>query len=238
MGDACVIFDFDGVIANTEELHLVAYNQALLAARKDIGREIHITPDRYFSRYIVFGNLEGFRLILQDQGVDPVPSLLDELCRLKDQIMDGRIGEFSAALPGVVELLAHLERRKVPCAICSGARRQEINTLLGAFILEHHFPVIVSIEDVQRSKPDPEGYGLAFDKLNALHDGNLNRLHSLVLEDTEGGAAAAHAAGLRVLGVATTSRLESVRKWADFPFEHLQQVPLPELDQWLGLKPF
>ncbi len=235
MGDCCVIFDFDGVIANTEKLHLAAYNQVLLAASKAVGRVIQITPERYFSRYIVFGNYEGFRLMLQDQGVNPPRALLDKLCELKDKIMDGRIGESPVPMPGVGELIKHLASRNVLCGICSGARRQEITTLLKAFTLDGYFPVIVSIEDVTRSKPDPQGYCLAFDRLNAQQNGNLDKAKSLVIEDTEGGAAAAHGAELRVLGVATTSGLDVVRKWADFPFAHLLDVPLQQLDQWLGL---
>ena len=235
MGDCCVIFDFDGVIANTEKLHLAAYNQVLLAASKAVGRVIQITPERYFSRYIVFGNYEGFRLMLQDQGVNPPRALLDKLCELKDKIMDGRIGESPVPMPGVSELIKHLASRNVLCGICSGARRQEITTLLKAFTLDGYFPVIVSIEDVTRSKPDPQGYCLAFDRLNAQQNGNLDKAKSLVIEDTEGGAAAAHGAELRVLGVATTSGLDAVRKWAEFPFAHLLDVPLQQLDQWLGL---
>ncbi len=235
MGEPCVIFDFDGVIANTEELHLAAYNQVLLASAEAVGRVIHITPERYFSRYIVFGNYEGFRTMLQDQGIQPSAELLDQLCALKDKIMDGRLGDAPAPMAGVAQMINYLVSREVACGICSGARRGEITTLLKAFALESFFPVIVSIEDVTRSKPDPQGYRLAFDRINALRDGNLDIASSLVIEDTEGGAAAAHGAKLRVLGVATTSSLESVRKWADFAFANLLDVPLRQLDQWIGL---
>lgn len=235
MGDLCVIFDFDGVIANTEELHLAAYNQALLAARQAIGRVIEITPQRYYSRYIVFGNHEGFRLMLQDQGIHPPRALLDKLCELKDKIMDGRAGQAVKPMPGVTDVIKYLASRNVYCGICSGARRHEITTLLQAFALERYFPVIVSIEDVTRGKPDPQGYCLAFDRLNIHCDGNLDKQRSLVIEDTEGGAAAAHGAGLRVLGVATTSNLDAVRKWADFAFQCLLDVPLSQWDQFLGL---
>jgi beta-phosphoglucomutase-like phosphatase (HAD superfamily) len=235
MGEGCVIFDFDGVIANTEDLHLAAYNQVLLAARKAVGRVVQITPERYFSRYIVFGNFEGFRQMLQDHGINPPRALIEQLCKLKDKIMDGRMGESLLPMQGVPELLNHLAEKKIPCGICSGARRQEITMLLSGFNLERYFSTIVSIEDVTRSKPDPQGYCLAFDRLNARQNGQLERELSLVIEDTEGGAAAAHGAELRVLGVATTSSLESVKKWADFAFENLQQVPLDKLDQWLGI---
>ncbi len=235
MGEGCVIFDFDGVIANTEELHLAAYNQVLQAAQKAVGRLIQITPERYFFRYIVFGNLEGFRQMLQDHGINPPRAILEQLCELKDKIMDGRIGESPSPMPGSPELIKYLAAKNIPCGICSGARQREITMLLSAFNLERYFSTIVSIEDVTRSKPDPQGYSLAFDRLNARRNGNLHREHSLVIEDTEGGAAAAHGAELRVLGVATTSGLEAVKKWADFAYENLQQVPLVKLDQWLGM---
>jgi HAD superfamily hydrolase (TIGR01509 family) len=238
MGAPSVIFDFDGVIANTEELHLAAYNQVLQAARNVVGRVIQIPRERYFSRYIVYGNYEGFRQMLLDHGLNPSRAVLEELCRLKDKIMNGQLGNTMAALPGVTELLAHLAMRDVPCGICSGARRQEIDTLLRAFTFTPYFSAIVAIEDVTRGKPDPQGYTLAFERLNARRNGQLDQALCLAIEDTEGGAAAAHAAHLRVLGVATTSNLESVRQWADFAFENLAQVSLSQWDQFLGLSAY
>ena len=232
---SCVIFDFDGVIANTENLHLAAYNHAFKVLEARVGRNIQITPQQYFSRYIMFGNAEGFGHMLHDAGVAIAQDLTQALCEEKDRVMDMHLDELSAPLPGVVRLLDHLKERRIPCGICSGARRAEITRLLVVFGLLERFSVIVSIEDVRRGKPDPEGYSLAFEKLWELTGAEAQKKHSLVIEDTAGGAAAAHGAGLRVLGVAEGGDLTAVRKWADYAVIDLSHLDLAEFDRWLGI---
>ncbi len=233
MAAGCVIFDFDGVIADTEALHLECYNSVLAAFADRVGRIIHISPQQYLRNYMVYGNREAFAHILSDAGIAADDSLLDELCGHKDQIFAGQLGGVLSPLPGVRELVEHLQTRGVQRGICSGARRDEIVPLLTAFGLERHFPVIVSIDDVRRSKPEPEGYNKAFDLLNIRADGSLARQRSVVFEDTAGGAAAAHAAGLKVIGVATTSSLREVRQWADQAVASLADVNLNELNHLL-----
>lgn len=235
MSHGSVIFDFDGVIANTEEIHLMAYNHALKELRSRLGKDILITPELYFSRYIVYGTTEGFGLMLQDAGLPAAPELIAELCAAKDRIMDRDIVENAGLLPGVRRLLDHLTERNVPCGICSGARRHEIEPLLAAFGLADFFPVITAIEDVRYGKPDPEGYSKTLQLLNELDERDFPASESLVIEDTNGGAIAAHAAGMRVLGVATNSPLDRVKRWSDFAFNDLAQVNLAEFDSWIGL---
>ncbi len=235
MNHGCVIFDFDGVIANTEEIHLMAYNHALQELRSRLGKEIVITPERYFSRYIVYGTIEGFGLILQDAGITAAPELVAELAAAKGRMMDRDIVEYAGLLPGVRRLLDHLADHKVPTGICSGARRHEIQPLLETFGIAAFFPVITAIEDVRHGKPDPEGYSKTLQLLNELDDRNFPANCSLVIEDTNGGAIAAHAAGIRVLGVATNSPLERVKHWADFAVPDLAHLDLAEFDSWIGL---
>jgi beta-phosphoglucomutase len=234
MSKSCVIFDFDGVIANTEDFHFAAYNHALGALKDQVGQNIQITPQQYFSRYIVYGTFEAFRNMLKDAGLTPSIGLLHQLGHEKDRVMDSHLGELGAPLPGVVRLLDHLKERCIPCGICSGARRSEITMLLNSIGLQDRFPVIVAIEDVSMSKPDPEGYALVFQKLWEHSGAAVEKKCSLVIEDTSGGAAAARAAGLRVIGVATTCPVVDVRNWADFPVNDLAGLDLAQFDQWLG----
>ncbi len=235
MVQSCVIFDFDGVIADTEAQHLIAYNEALLRLAGKLGTTLRIAPSSYYQRYIAFGNREGFECILRDAQVQVSPPLLEELCRVKDHIMDHELSEISAPLAGVKDTLAMLAGWHVPLGICSGARRVEILRILEAFHLRDYFQVIVAIEDVRRGKPDPEGYQQAFDTLQLQGNGELKLDRSLVIEDTAGGAAAAHGAGLRVLGVATSSPLEKVQNWAEFAVPDLSHVQPQQLRSWLKL---
>jgi beta-phosphoglucomutase len=236
MPQSCVIFDFDGVIADTERLHLAAYNQNLAAHAALIGGPLEITAEQYFSRYIVYGDLEATFHMLRDAGRPHDAALVQRIADAKHQLFEHNLKSFADPLPGVRETLAFLEARRVPRAICSGARRSEITQLLHAFELQHHFDVLIAIEDVRLGKPDPEGYLRAFDQLNMEYDAELDKDKSLVIEDSAGGIAAGRAAGLRVLGVATSLPLAEVRRHATFAIESLAQLDHGELARWLDLK--
>lgn len=232
---ACaVIFDFDGVIASTEDLHLQGYNHALSTAEKSIGRKIYITPESYGSRYIVYGSRDGFAHMLSDVGIIPQEEIIEKLCQLKNQFLESQLGAVAEPLPGIRPLLKFLSSNGCLCAICSGARRVEIIQLIGALGLESHFCSIVSVDDVQNSKPDPEGYLKTYSRLKELQP-ELTAEHVIVIEDTQGGASAAKAAGLRVIGVATTSRIESVRQWAHWAVPDLSHLDHMDIARWLGM---
>ena len=181
MSRGCVIFDFDGVIADTEAAHLAAYNGTFAAHAGEIGGALVIPPSAYYSRYIVYGDREAIWNMLRDNGRPMGEELLTKLVAAKGKYMEEKLGDFGEPLPGVRELLGWLEARNVPRAICSGARREEVVTLLDAFKLRHHFDVIVTIEDVKLSKPEPEGYNKAFDLLNLEYDAELEKEFSLVI---------------------------------------------------------
>jgi beta-phosphoglucomutase len=236
MSKGCVIFDFDGVIADTELLHLRAYNLALAAHAATIGGPLEISTREYFARYIVFGDREALEhmLIYHDRPANA--ALVDQLAAAKHELFEKTLAGFADPLPGVRELLAWLEERRVPRAICSGARRGEIELLLESLQIRHHFDVLVTIEDVRRGKPDPEGYNLAFDRLNLAYDAQLDKDFSLVIEDTPGGISAARAAGLRTLGVATSTPLAELQKHATYVVSSLEMVNWEELARWLGMR--
>jgi HAD superfamily hydrolase (TIGR01509 family) len=231
----CVIFDFDGVIADSERLHLAAYNHTFAANAPHIGGPLEIEPQLYFSRYMVYGDHEALFHILRDHHRPHDPALIEKLAHAKHTTFEQKLGDFAEPLPGVRQLLLWLEAHNIPRAICSGARREEIVTLLDAFNLRHHFNTIVAIEDVRRGKPDPQGYNLAFDTLNLHHDAELDKALSLVIEDSEGGCAAAKAAGLRVLGVATSLPFDSIQRCATFALPDLSHLDTTRLAHWLGL---
>ncbi len=235
MPKGCVIFDFDGVIADTETLHLAAYNATFARHTAEIGGPFHMEGVDYYSRYIAFGDREGFARMLSDARRPHDAHLLARLCQTKGQLFEDQLGDFAEPLPGVRQVLAHLEQRQVLRAICSGARRAEIMRLLGVFKLVEHFTTIVAIDDVRNGKPDPEGYNLAFERLYVAGDGLVDRRCSLIIEDSAGGCAAARAARIPVLGVATTSSLAVISRCADHAVENLSHLPLEQLDTWLGL---
>jgi beta-phosphoglucomutase len=235
MSKSCVVFDFDGVIADTEALHLQAYNATFANMSARIGGPLRISAEAYFGNYIVYGNHDGFLHMLRDHGRSYEEALLASLSAHKDQLFTQGIGQFVQPLAGVRETLAYLTSVQVPLAICSGARRVEILHLLTAFKLAQHFSVIVAIEDVQQSKPAPEGYTRAFDQLNALHGSALNRAQSLAIEDSLGGITAARSSGLQVLAVGTSLPLHKLRNLTPLVVNSLSEVTVPQWRQWLNL---
>ncbi len=117
MSRGCVIFDFDGVIADTESLHLSAYNHALAAHAGEIGGALEISPHGYFRKYIVYGDREGFLHMLRDHARTHDGALIERLAAAKHDLFQEKLGEFAEPLPGVRELLAWLEENNVPRAI-------------------------------------------------------------------------------------------------------------------------
>lgn len=227
-----VIFDFDGVIASTEDLHLQGYNHALIAAEKELGRRLQITADAYVNRYIVYGSVDGFAHMLTDAGLQPTAGIVAHLCEQKNQFLEAQLGAIAEPLPGIRPLLAFLASVDCICGICSGARRLEIQQLIRTLGLAEHFKALVSADDVRCGKPDPEGYLMAFAILHAQRP-ELTASQVVVIEDTQGGAMAAKSAGFRVLGVATTSPIESVRRWANWAIPDLSHLDYAIWSQWL-----
>jgi beta-phosphoglucomutase len=235
MAKGCVIFDFDGVIADTERFHLVAYNEALAAHAGEIGGALAVSADEYFGKYIVYGDREGLMHMLRDKRRPCGGELVRKLAAAKHELFLSYLDKAIEPLPGVGRLLGWLEERNVPRAICSGARRGEIEMILDSLKLRHHFDVMVTIEDVRLGKPEPEGYNLAFERLNLEYDAELEKGWSLVVEDSAGGCAAAKAAGMRVLGVATSLPMEELRGHVTWAVGSLAELRLEEVAGWLGI---
>lgn len=235
MPRGCVIFDFDGVIADTERLHLQAYNHAFAQCANQIGGSLHISDELYFAKYIVYGDREGFTHMLRDAGRPHDGATVTTLCEAKDHLFNSGRTAFAEPLPGVIQLLTWLEERGVPRAICSGAKRSDITHLLDVFGVAGHFEHVTSIEDVRYGKPDPEGYNLTFERLNEIHDLDLVKSQSLVIEDSPGGCEAGKAAGIPVLGVATSLSLERVERCANYAVRDLSHLDYAQLTQWLRL---
>jgi HAD superfamily hydrolase (TIGR01509 family) len=224
------------VIADTEAVHLAAYNATFAAHARDIGGELAIAPATYYARYMVYGDREAIWHMLRDHGRSTDEGLVAKLMEAKGHFVEQKLNDFAEPLPGVRDLLTWLEANNVPRAICSGARRGEIEELLEAFKLRHHFDVLVTIEDVRLGKPDPQGYNLCFDKLNLEYDAELEKDYSLVIEDSAGGCSAAQAAGLRVLGVATSLPVKELHKCATYVVESLAELDKDTLATWLGIE--
>jgi beta-phosphoglucomutase len=219
-----VLFDFDGVIVNSEPLHFYAFHTVL----KDEG--VELTEEQYYRELIGFDDRGAFKHILADEKASAEPKDLLRLMTRKSEVMMQLIRERKyQALPGVEEFVRGLWRH-YPLAICSGALREEVEAMLEGVSLRDCFEIIVAAQDVTVGKPDPQGY-LKCMKLLAAHAKiSLKPADCLVVEDAPSVIKSVKGAGFPMLGVATSHAIEKLSD-ADWrvrtlePAAVLEQIP-------------
>jgi beta-phosphoglucomutase len=190
-----VIFDFDGVIVDTEPLHYAAFQRLL----KPLG--LGFSWEQYVETYMGFDDRDAFIEAFKGHGSGLTTTELQDLIERKAILFQEIIGDGISAYPGVVNLIRSIHESRTPLAICSGALRSDIEPILGTLGIANCFDVIITAEDVARSKPDPECYRMAHAGLNAFHSLNIPAQQVLAIEDTPAGISAAQGAGLQVLAV-------------------------------------
>ncbi len=190
-----VIFDFDGVIVDTEPLHYATFQRILEP------EGLRFSWQEYIETYIGFDDRDAFAHAFATQGKMLTPDMLLSLIERKATLFCEVIGDGVTPYPGVVELIRHLHGHAFPLAICSGALRSDIDPILAMLGIGDCFDIIVTADDVAASKPDPECYRLALSRLLALYPGHFSASEAIAIEDTPAGISAALGAGLVVCAV-------------------------------------
>ena len=147
-----VLFDFDGVLCNSEPLHFLAFHNVLKSEK------IELTEADYYNELIGFDDKGAFKRIFALRGRELDPKTFLRVMTAKGEVMMDLIRRRKfKPLDGVEEFVRSLWRH-CPLAICSGALREEIEAMLEGLALRDCFNVIVAAEDVEVGKPDPRGY--------------------------------------------------------------------------------
>lgn len=204
-----VIFDFDGVIVDTEPLHYAAFQRLL----EPLG--FGFSWEQYVDIYMGFDDRDAFIEAFKVHHKGLSPTALQELIERKATLFQEIIRDGISAYPGVVELIRAIRRNRIPLAISSGALLSDIEPILETLAIADCFDIIVTAEDVARSKPDPESYRLAHARLNTFHSLKIPAHQVLAIEDTPAGIVAAKGAGLQVLAVTNS-----------YPPPHLSQADI------------
>jgi HAD superfamily hydrolase (TIGR01509 family) len=207
------IFDWDGVIINSAAHHELSWERMAI----EIGKTL---PEGHFKA--------GFGM--KNEVIIPEmlkwATDLDEVRRLslrKEAIYREVVLERGiVALPGVENWLRALRDAKIPCVIASSTHRENITISLGVLGFESFFDAIVTAEDVKRGKPDPEVFQTAAKRIGVESSGGV------VFEDALVGIAAAHAAKMRVVAVATTNPKETLAH-ADWVVDRLDELTVAQL---------
>ncbi|HIE10882.1 MAG TPA: HAD family phosphatase [Kiritimatiellae bacterium] len=187
-----VILDFDGVLFDTERLHWQAFARVLSPLGIELGwRE-------YCAGLIGLDDRGVFAQVLGRKGAGSLR--LEDLVGRKERVF----GELAASaplgpLPGADELVEECAARDIPLGICSGASRQDIMRFLSRWDKADRFRVVVSADDVAKSKPHPESYLTALEMLARDAGRSIRPYRAVAIEDTAAGTRAARRAGLRVI---------------------------------------
>ena len=217
-----VIFDFNGILADDDPIHM----QALRRVAEEEG--LTFTEDDYMQHYLPLNDRDCFLTLWEKNARNLVPGELENLINRKSVYYFKAIEQKNVLFEGAGAAIRAAARRG-PVAIASGARIGEIRHILEAGGLLDCFSTIVAAEDVQRGKPDPEPFRLAFER---LRQGSRSLLPAdcVAVEDSFGGIESAQSAGIPCLGVAHS-----------YPRKQLEEAnprwvidSISEFEEWLN----
>lgn len=223
MGLKAVIFDFNGIIINDEAIHLELIADLLLSE--------NLRPNSDEIERVCLGRSDraGLRALLEKSGRAVTDEYLLELMQRKAEAYRQRLEALDELpiYPGLNEFLLKLRMENLALGLVSGALRVEIETILDRIELRSQFPVIVAGDDLTASKPEPDGYLLAVERLNAANpELNLTPGDCLAIEDTPAGIEAAQRAGMQAVGVAHTYPVHMLQRQADWVVDEFSELEL------------
>jgi HAD superfamily hydrolase (TIGR01509 family) len=223
-----ILFDFDGVLVNSEPLHVRAYLET------SAKWAIPLTREEYFRELIGFDDRGAWTHLFKKNNRAISSAELDRVIAQKLDVMRRlfETGDFEP-MPGVRRFVARLRERRIPAGICTGALREEVETMLDGIRMRDSFDVLVAAEDVKIGKPDPAGYLLTARRLSEKIGRALAPADCLVIEDAPSVIRSVRHVGFKVLGVATTYPIEELAD-ADWAVKSLEPDrvagAIPELD--------
>jgi pseudouridine-5'-monophosphatase len=180
-----VVFDLDGILANTEDLYEQA-GEAVLGRRGKIYDAA--LRERIMGRPVV----DAIRIMIECHSL---PDSVDELMCECGDVLQKLIESSLAPMPGVNELIDNLSAADIPLAVATSATREYADNVLTRLKLKHRFRFVLTAEDIRRGKPEPDIYLLAAARLQ------LAPGQTLVLEDSANGCRASIAAGAFTVAV-------------------------------------
>lgn len=218
-----IIFDFDGVIADSERLHLRAYQDVLAP------EGIAMSNEDYYERYLGYDDVGVFKAIGEDQCLAMDDSRVTALIASKGRRYEALAAAGEMLYPGAADFI-RAAAAAVPIAIASGALTHEIEDILVRARLRTLFPVIVGADQTERSKPHPDPYRTAFARLLAHTGRELVPWRSVAIEDTKWGLVSARGADLRCVAVTNTYTEPELRADAELVVPGLHALTLAALD--------
>jgi beta-phosphoglucomutase len=217
-----VVFDFDGVIADSEPIHFRSFRDVLLE------EGLTIEEPEYYQRYLGLSDTAAFREIAREQGRHWNEQATAELLRRKAARFEMLQRDAALVFPAADRLIREAASR-VPVAVASGARRIEILRILDRADLTRFFDAVIAAEDVESGKPSPEPYVRALQRLSQSSARTIAPERSVAIEDSRRGLESARAAGMKTVGVATARVAGILDGAADLLVASLAALTLTDL---------
>jgi beta-phosphoglucomutase len=191
-----IVLDFNGTLAQDDAVMAPLF----VAGFASLG--IPLTIEEYHRDFGAMPDRDVFAVAMHRAGLPFDAARRDALVKARH---DGYMAAVAHRPPIDDHALAFVRAasKRVELAVASGAFRREIEHVLRSAGVSDHFKVVVSIDDVQRGKPDPEGFRYALAQLNSLTaaDPPIAPEETVAVEDATDGARAARAAGMRVAAI-------------------------------------
>ena len=212
-----VIWDMDGVIADTGPYHLSAWQEVFRQ------RGVKFTEEDFKRN---FGR-KNDTIIRDALGEQIAQGEIDSIAREKEKTFRRVIGQKIKTFPGAVELLQSLKQHRFKMAIASSTPIENIRLITGSLGIDNCFQSIISDKDVTEGKPSPQGFLLAAQRLG------VEPRNCIVIEDAMAGVAAAKRAGMRCLAITNTHPRQSLKQ-ADLIVDTLEAVTVNDLEKLLN----
>jgi beta-phosphoglucomutase len=187
-----VVFDFDGVLANTERVHLAAIRDAFA----EVGWAL--TDEDYFGRYLGYNDADTVAVYARDRGLAIRDDQQRALVAQKAAAYQRRLAGADVLYPEAAACVGRLAST-FTLAIASGSLQSEILAILAAGGLRAPFGAIVGADNVSRGKPAPDSY------LEAARQLSIEPRACVAIEDSSWGLTAARAAGMQTIAITTTA---------------------------------
>jgi beta-phosphoglucomutase len=214
MRAGAVIFDMDGVLVDSEPLHHRTLNE-VLAAEGCPGLDLE-----QYVRYMGTTDTYTWTDLIRRFGL---PQSCEYYCDRYDERILLAYRRCSTLTAGALQSINGFRRLGLPLAVASSSRREWVETCLAALGIRHAFDVVVSGDMVARSKPDPEIY------LRTAQQLAVPAHACIAIEDSPQGVAAAVAAGMFTIAVASSYPTVGETRSAHIHLRSLQELDAPSL---------
>ncbi|MDL2277514.1 HAD family phosphatase [Parabacteroides sp. OttesenSCG-928-G07] len=205
------LFDFDGVIVDTEPIYDLFWEEA--------GKRYEVGIDNFVD--IIKGTTtpDIIKIYFSNHPEAIQQKVFDE-CIAYEREMD------LPAMPGSLEFLHLLKANQVKMGLVTSSDQSKINRAIALHNLQGIFDTIVTSEDITKGKPDPMCYLLAAERIQAAPQ------ECLVFEDSFNGIKAGNAAGMRVIGLSTTNSAASLKDMVHQVIPDFQDITFDDFMKW------